>query len=251
MCSVCYHFSLLGRFVSGSRDGTARIWRLHQRHQWKSLLLDMSATLPGYDSASKSQSNGSLIQYDYCSISLPFACRSAPLTEDESFFKPKVTMVSWDRHDNNVITAVNNHLLKVWNSYTGQLLHVLKVRLSWLIIKKTKKKVISHRSKIFLAAGSWSGGVCFGTPSLWPPSHAVRRSWWKCLHMGPYQRHQNTALLQYGKVTWSTRRRVFLALQLALLFVNLEYLLRLYSRCTSKYIWITQHKCWHHCMRIT
>uniref|UniRef100_A0AAR2IIZ8 Bromo domain-containing protein n=1 Tax=Pygocentrus nattereri TaxID=42514 RepID=A0AAR2IIZ8_PYGNA len=43
-----------------------------------------------------------------------------------NFFKPKVTMVSWDRHDNTVITAVNNHLLKVWNSYTGQLLHVLK-----------------------------------------------------------------------------------------------------------------------------
>uniref|UniRef100_A0A8C2EB56 Bromodomain and WD repeat domain containing 1 n=1 Tax=Cyprinus carpio TaxID=7962 RepID=A0A8C2EB56_CYPCA len=77
------------RFVSGSRDGTARIWRMHQRHQWKSILLDMSATLPG-------------------------------------FFKPKVTMVSWDRHDNTVITAVNNHLLKVWNSYTGQLLHILK-----------------------------------------------------------------------------------------------------------------------------
>uniref|UniRef100_A0A9J8CIT7 Bromodomain and WD repeat domain containing 1 n=1 Tax=Cyprinus carpio carpio TaxID=630221 RepID=A0A9J8CIT7_CYPCA len=86
------------RFVSGSRDGTARIWRLHQRHQWKSILLDMSATLPG----------------------------SAPLTGDASFFKPKVTMVSWDRHDNTVITAVNNHLLKVWNSYTGQLLHILK-----------------------------------------------------------------------------------------------------------------------------
>uniref|UniRef100_A0A8C2E9T6 Bromodomain and WD repeat domain containing 1 n=1 Tax=Cyprinus carpio TaxID=7962 RepID=A0A8C2E9T6_CYPCA len=80
------------RFVSGSRDGTARIWRMHQRHQWKSILLDMSA----------------------------------PLTGDASFFKPKVTMVSWDRHDNTVITAVNNHLLKVWNSYTGQLLHILK-----------------------------------------------------------------------------------------------------------------------------
>ncbi|XP_072525328.1 bromodomain and WD repeat-containing protein 3 [Salminus brasiliensis] len=85
------------RFVSGSRDGTARIWQLHQRHQWKSILLDMSATLPG----------------------------SVPAAE-ECFFKPKVTMVSWDCHDNTVITAVNNHLLKVWNSYTGQLLHVLK-----------------------------------------------------------------------------------------------------------------------------
>ncbi|KAI4883177.1 hypothetical protein NFI96_033131, partial [Prochilodus magdalenae] len=86
------------RFVSGSCDGTARIWRLHQKHQWRSILLNMSATLPG----------------------------SGPTTEEENFFKPKVTMVSWDRHDNTVITAVNNHLLKVWNSYTGQLLHVLK-----------------------------------------------------------------------------------------------------------------------------
>ncbi|KAG9278203.1 bromodomain and WD repeat-containing protein 3 [Astyanax mexicanus] len=86
------------RFVSGSRDGTARIWQLHQRHQWRSILLDMSATLPG----------------------------SVPASEEECFFKPKVTMVSWDRHDSTVITAVNNHHLKVWNSYTGQLLHVLK-----------------------------------------------------------------------------------------------------------------------------
>ncbi|XP_068173110.1 bromodomain and WD repeat-containing protein 3 [Antennarius striatus] len=86
------------RFVSGSRDGTARIWKLHQRQQWRCILLNMSATLPG----------------------------SGPTSEDESYFKPKVTMVAWDRHDNTVITAVNNHLLKVWNSYTGQLLHILK-----------------------------------------------------------------------------------------------------------------------------
>uniref|UniRef100_A0A673CHW5 Bromodomain and WD repeat domain containing 1 n=1 Tax=Sphaeramia orbicularis TaxID=375764 RepID=A0A673CHW5_9TELE len=81
------------RFVSGSRDGTARIWKLHQRQQWRCILLNMSATLPG---------------------------------KKDVYFKPKVTMVAWDRHDNTVITAVNNHLLKVWNSYTGQLLHILK-----------------------------------------------------------------------------------------------------------------------------
>uniref|UniRef100_A0A3Q2UWT2 Bromodomain and WD repeat domain containing 1 n=1 Tax=Haplochromis burtoni TaxID=8153 RepID=A0A3Q2UWT2_HAPBU len=86
------------RFVSGSRDGTARIWKLHQRQQWRCILLNMSATIPG----------------------------GSHLGEDESYFKPKVTMVAWDRHDNTVITAVNNHLLKVWNSYTGQLLHILK-----------------------------------------------------------------------------------------------------------------------------
>ncbi|XP_033832387.1 bromodomain and WD repeat-containing protein 3 [Periophthalmus magnuspinnatus] len=87
------------RFVSGSRDGTARIWKLHNRHQWRCILLNMAATLPGADPVSDSE---------------------------ESYFKPKVTMVAWDRHDNTVITAINNHLVKVWNSYTGQLLHVLK-----------------------------------------------------------------------------------------------------------------------------
>uniref|UniRef100_A0A8C4GVS9 Bromodomain and WD repeat domain containing 1 n=1 Tax=Dicentrarchus labrax TaxID=13489 RepID=A0A8C4GVS9_DICLA len=79
-------------------NGTARIWKLHQRQQWRCILLNMSATLPGAE----------------------------PMSEEESYFKPKVTMVAWDRHDNTVITAVNNHLLKVWNSYTGQLLHILK-----------------------------------------------------------------------------------------------------------------------------
>uniref|UniRef100_A0A8C5BCX5 Bromodomain and WD repeat domain containing 1 n=1 Tax=Gadus morhua TaxID=8049 RepID=A0A8C5BCX5_GADMO len=86
------------RFVSGSRDGTARVWRLHHRQQWRCILLNMSDTLPGADAT----------------------------TGEDMYFKPKVTMVAWDRHDNTVITAVNNHILKVWNSYTGQLLHILK-----------------------------------------------------------------------------------------------------------------------------
>uniref|UniRef100_A0A8C6P7H6 Bromodomain and WD repeat domain containing 1 n=1 Tax=Nothobranchius furzeri TaxID=105023 RepID=A0A8C6P7H6_NOTFU len=96
----CHSVALLSgcRFVSGSRDGTARIWKLHQRQRWRCILLNMSATLPGAELVS----------------------------EEESYFKPKVTMVAWDRHDNTVVTAVNNHLLKVWNSYTGQLLHILK-----------------------------------------------------------------------------------------------------------------------------
>ncbi|XP_059824809.1 bromodomain and WD repeat-containing protein 1-like isoform X3 [Hypanus sabinus] len=83
------------RFVSGSRDGTARIWQ-YQSQEWRSLLLDMSAKLPG----------------DAC-------------PGDDKITKLKVTMVAWDRHDNTVITAVNNHTLKVWDSYSGQLLHIL------------------------------------------------------------------------------------------------------------------------------
>ncbi|EHH53197.1 hypothetical protein EGM_13785 [Macaca fascicularis] len=46
---------------------------------------------------------------------------------EDKITKMKVTMVAWDRHDNTVITAVNNMTLKVWNSYTGQLIHVLMI----------------------------------------------------------------------------------------------------------------------------
>uniref|UniRef100_A0A8C3U3A0 Pleckstrin homology domain interacting protein n=1 Tax=Catharus ustulatus TaxID=91951 RepID=A0A8C3U3A0_CATUS len=76
------------RFVSGSRDGTARIWQF-KRREWKSILLDMATRV------------------------------------EDKITKLKVTMVAWDRHDHSVITAVNNMTLKVWNSFTGQLIHIL------------------------------------------------------------------------------------------------------------------------------
>ncbi|KAL9866834.1 LOW QUALITY PROTEIN: bromodomain and WD repeat-containing protein 1-like [Geothlypis trichas] len=83
-----------GWFISGSRDGTARIWRFEQA-EWRSILLDMSDRLLG----------------DTCA-------------EEDKFMKPKVTMIAWNQNDNYVVTAVNNHLL-IWNSSTGQLLHDL------------------------------------------------------------------------------------------------------------------------------
>uniref|UniRef100_A0A8C2DLQ5 Bromodomain and WD repeat domain containing 3 n=1 Tax=Cyprinus carpio TaxID=7962 RepID=A0A8C2DLQ5_CYPCA len=81
------------RFVSGSRDGTARIWN-YQQQEWKSTVLDMTTRLPG----------------SVC---------------DDKSTKLVVTMVAWDRCDRSIITAVSNCLLKVWNSANGQLLHVL------------------------------------------------------------------------------------------------------------------------------
>ncbi|XP_024146478.1 PH-interacting protein isoform X2 [Oryzias melastigma] len=85
------------RFVSGSRDGTARIWQL-QPQGWKSILLDMQTKLPG--------------KYN-------------PPPLEDKVTKLKVTMVAWDRNDGTVITAANNLTLKVWNSITGNLVHVL------------------------------------------------------------------------------------------------------------------------------
>uniref|UniRef100_A0A669QF63 Pleckstrin homology domain interacting protein n=1 Tax=Phasianus colchicus TaxID=9054 RepID=A0A669QF63_PHACC len=89
-------FDLNNGFVYGSRDGTARIWQF-KRREWKSILLDM-ATRP----------SGQTLQ-----------------GVEDKITKLKVTMVAWDRHDNSVITAVNNMTLKVWNSFTGQLIHIL------------------------------------------------------------------------------------------------------------------------------
>uniref|UniRef100_A0A8C2GS23 Pleckstrin homology domain interacting protein n=1 Tax=Cyprinus carpio TaxID=7962 RepID=A0A8C2GS23_CYPCA len=84
-------------FVSGSRDGTARVWQLQQQ-DWRSILLDMATKLPG--------------KYN-------------PPPLEDKVTKLKVTMVAWDCNDNTVITAANNLTLKVWNSYTGNLIHVL------------------------------------------------------------------------------------------------------------------------------
>uniref|UniRef100_A0A4X2L692 Bromodomain and WD repeat-containing protein 3 n=1 Tax=Vombatus ursinus TaxID=29139 RepID=A0A4X2L692_VOMUR len=83
------------RFVSGSRDGTAKIWQ-YQQQEWKNMVLDMTTKAPGHILAS-----------------------------EDKVTKLKVTMVAWDRYDATIITAVNNFLLKVWNSSTGQLLHNL------------------------------------------------------------------------------------------------------------------------------
>lgn len=52
--------------------------------------------------------------------------RSTVVSADDKI-KLVVTMVAWDRADSTVITAVSNYLLKMWNTSTGQLLHVLSV----------------------------------------------------------------------------------------------------------------------------
>ncbi|KAK7871917.1 hypothetical protein R5R35_009722 [Gryllus longicercus] len=83
-------------FVSGSKDGTALVWHF-ECQQWKSMTLIMNTKLPG------------VIDKD-----------------EDPKFKWKVSMVCWDQSDSWIITAVNDHSLKVWNSSTGELLQVLR-----------------------------------------------------------------------------------------------------------------------------
>jgi len=82
------------RFVSGSKDGTALIWR-YVAKDWHHTLLDMQKRL------------------------------QEP-TDEESKLKLKVTMVAWAMNDQYVVTAVNDYTLKVWDSSNGKLLHCLK-----------------------------------------------------------------------------------------------------------------------------
>ncbi|XP_055975288.1 bromodomain and WD repeat-containing protein 1 [Sorex fumeus] len=107
------------RFLSGSRDGTARIWRFEQL-EWRSILLDMATKISGDLSS-----------------------------EEEKFMKPKVTMIAWNQNDSIVVTAVNDHVLKVWNSYTGQLLHNLLGHADEVFVLETHP----FDSRIMLSAG--------------------------------------------------------------------------------------------------
>uniref|UniRef100_A0A669DDT3 Bromodomain and WD repeat domain containing 1 n=1 Tax=Oreochromis niloticus TaxID=8128 RepID=A0A669DDT3_ORENI len=143
--TVCSSFSPGGMFLAtGSTDDVIRIYYLGSGSPEKiSELHDDNNLVLVLELKSGFQCHHEMCQRDFidpfpyyfCSIMnnllldvhlLFFSLSVEPMSEEESYFKPKVTMVAWDRHDNTVITAVNNHLLKVWNSYTGQLLHILK-----------------------------------------------------------------------------------------------------------------------------
>ncbi|XP_063869262.1 PH-interacting protein-like isoform X2 [Scylla paramamosain] len=82
-------------FVSGSRDGTALIWRYESQH-WKNITLNMLNTLPG----------------------------DGPPMEDVR--RLQVTMVGWNQNDEYVITASTDKRLRVWDSQTGELKQILR-----------------------------------------------------------------------------------------------------------------------------
>ncbi|EDO38859.1 predicted protein, partial [Nematostella vectensis] len=86
------------KFLSGSRDGTARIW-FFKRSKWEHILLDITRTLPGGQETQ--------VVADKC-----LNCH--------------MFQVAWDLWDRHVVTAINDHTLKVWEAETGALIHVLQ-----------------------------------------------------------------------------------------------------------------------------
>lgn len=116
------------KFVSGSKDGTALLWRF-ETQQWKFEKLNMAERLP----------------------SCPPPDASIDLKKGY-----KVTMVSWDRSDDWVVTAVNDHTIKVWNSKTAKLHKVLRGHTDELYVLESHPKdpyvllSAGHDGQIFL-----------------------------------------------------------------------------------------------------
>ncbi|EDL14031.1 mCG117148 [Mus musculus] len=98
--------------AAGSCDKVVRVWCLRT--------CAPVAVLQGH-SASITSIQDKVVAVQFCNN----GDRNNLTSAEDKVTKLKVTMVAWDRYDTTVITAVNNFLLKVWNSVTGQLLHTL------------------------------------------------------------------------------------------------------------------------------
>ncbi|CAF0910563.1 unnamed protein product [Adineta steineri] len=98
--TLCYaHLS--NSFISGSKDGTARIWRYEQQ-SWRAIVLN-------YSNDSDKNNNDS----------------NNHVTTVNNKVIP-VTIVSWSCTDRSVATAYENGLIKIWEPNHGTLLNELK-----------------------------------------------------------------------------------------------------------------------------
>ncbi|XP_053397072.1 bromodomain and WD repeat-containing protein 3-like isoform X3 [Mercenaria mercenaria] len=105
------------RFLSGSKDGTACIWKF-ERNEWRSLVLDMTLEAPKRENDSDDDEEEKK--------KMKSRNRNDDEDEDNKSQKLKVTMVGWNIDDTLVMTAINDHSLKVWCSFTGKLLYRLR-----------------------------------------------------------------------------------------------------------------------------
>ncbi|KAG1665452.1 PH-interacting protein [Nymphon striatum] len=106
------------RFVSGSKDGTAKIWS-YEMQNWRSITLQANI-------------------------------KSEECTSEKSAQKSQVTMVGWSLDDQYVITAVSvSFRLRVWASQTGQLVHTFKGHEDEVYVVEAHP----HDPKIIMSAG--------------------------------------------------------------------------------------------------
>lgn len=109
--------------LSGSKDGTARVWK-YEQGQWTAMLIDASKSL------TKPDANDELSALDL-------------------YKKTSVTMVTWNCDDSYVVTAQNNFLIKVWSSKNGRLIHELNGHTNEVFVLEAHPK----DSRLLLSAG--------------------------------------------------------------------------------------------------
>lgn len=110
------------RFMSGSKDGTARIWR-YENQSWKNITLDTSKT-----------------------FAKPCLEELASLNTHRKY---GVTMIAWNRDDSVAVTAQSNHVIKVWNPTNGSLIHELKGHTDEVFVLEAHP----HDPRLLLSAG--------------------------------------------------------------------------------------------------
>lgn len=112
------------RFISGSKDGTARIWSF-KMNQWKCMVLDMDTQL------------------------------SQKVIRRGHNKPPTVLIVQWSRDDRYVMTSLVDYTIKVWDSKKGTLKHILREH------KHDIYLIESHPTdpRIFVSAGH-DGYLC-------------------------------------------------------------------------------------------
>ena len=128
------------RFISGSRDGTARIWS-YSNQRWKTLVLNMKTddnqepfkknlkgekTLPTGTVTSTSRSGRTTtVAAAPAAIAASSGAGDAGTSHEQEKKIKGVTMVTWSLDDALAITAVSDWTLKIWDSHKGTLLSTL------------------------------------------------------------------------------------------------------------------------------
>lgn len=74
-----------------------------------------------------------------------------------NMFYSWLVQVGWDLSDQFVVTAVNDHSVKVWESKTGKLIYVLKVR----YFNRIAKSFLSRRILSYTYEGPFSRRTLF------------------------------------------------------------------------------------------
>ena len=126
------------RFISGSKDGTALLWR-YENAEWRTIKLRMTtrllpAELGGRDSAAAAASASAAEPSASVAAVVDAAAPSTDNNDDQearnnnnnsnsvannNSQKLRVTMVTWSRDDRWLITAVSDFSIKVWDSNNG------------------------------------------------------------------------------------------------------------------------------------